>query len=52
MSLRMRGMLETELVPWDNEGGSVMIFLSLSPFSYRLIIAPSTYGYNTTWLLM
>ena len=48
-SLRMRGMLGTELVTQGNEGGSVMVFLSFLSSLYRLTISPSTYGYNVTW---
>ena len=40
MSLRMRGMLETELVTQGNKGGSVMVFLSFSPSPYGLTILP------------
>ena len=47
-SLRMRDMLETELVTQDNEGGSVTVFLSFLSSPYRLTISLSTYGYNIT----
>ena len=52
MSLRTRDMLGTELVTQGNEGGNVMIFLSLFPSLYGLIISPSTYGYHVTQLPM
>ena len=52
MSLRMRDMLETELVTQGNEGGSVTVFLSFLPSPYGLTISPSTYEYNITWSLM
>ena len=52
MSLRMRDMLGTESVTQGNKGGNVMVFLSLLPSPYRLIISPSTYGYHVTWLPM
>ena len=52
MSSRMRDMLGTELVTQGNEGGNVMVFLSLLPSPYRLIISPSTYGYHVTQLPM
>ena len=51
-SLRARGMLETKLVTQGNEGGSVMVFLSLLPLPYGLTISSSTYGHNVTWLPM
>ena len=50
--LKTRDMLETELVTQGNEGGSVMVFLSLLPLPYGLTISSSTYGHNVTWLPM
>ena len=52
MSSRMRDMLGTKSVTQGNEGGNVMVFLSLLPSPYGLIISPSTYGYHVTRLLM
>ena len=52
MSSRMRGMLETELVTQGNEGGSIMVFLSLLPLPYGFTISSSTYGHKITRLLM
>ena len=39
---------------FHSDGGkiSVMVFLSLLPSPYGLIISPSTYGYHVTWLPM
>ena len=50
MSLRMRDMLETELVTQGNKGSSITVFLSFLPSPYRLTISPSMYGHNVTWL--
>ena len=52
MSSRMRDILGTELVTQGNEGGNVMVFLSLLPSPYGLIISPSIYGYHVTQLPM
>ena len=52
MSLRTRGMLETELVTQDNKRGSIMVFLSLLPLPYGLTVSPFTYGHNVTQLPM
>ena len=48
MSLRMRDMLETELVTQGNEGGSVTVFLSFLPSPYGLAISSSAYEHNVT----
>ena len=51
-SLRTRDMLETELVTQGNKGDSVTVFPSFLSFPYGLIISPSTYGHNVTWIPM
>ena len=51
-SLRTRDMLEAELVTQGNKGDNVMVFPSFLSFPYRLIVSPSTYGHNVTWLPM